>query len=130
MHQAEVPVALALRSAAGALPAPPPEAGRVVLQLAFFRTLQHLLNRADQQLLDGAPVDLDELAQVIASHLRPNLLLIHGGPVVADSELEAARESYLATLEASRRGDPEASANLFPAYQRFAQARRVAGLKG
>lgn len=74
MHGREV-----VRTLAQELPAaPPPAGGRVVLDVAFFRETASLLEYADHRLLDGDPIDLDELAQMLAAHLRPNLRVVYG----------------------------------------------------
>lgn len=64
----------AIARLAAALGAPP----TVVLNWDFFTEAARLLEYADHQLREGESLDLDELAQLLAAYIRPNLQVVYG----------------------------------------------------
>lgn len=98
----------------------------VLLQIAFFRAVAELLEYADHQLLEGESLDLDELAQLIAAHVRPNLTVVYGSSDARECELAAARAEYVEALDALHRGEPGAYDRALAAAQRLNTARTPA----
>lgn len=66
-----------VRHLAQELPPAPAATPEIVLGLDFFVDTAVLLEYAENRLLEGESLDLDEIATMIAAHVRPNLRVVY-----------------------------------------------------